>query len=140
MSELKALAGFLQPYHDEVMGLERQALDALAKGDTEAYTASMKAKAEKMKALYPLTLPYLEKLPAAQAKRRSFPEVLRFTQTVQKEPLGVNAFVRRLYPETANKTVNREMKALIETAFGALSCKNNPLIPCVPQFHQHLLL
>lgn len=68
MSELKALADFLQPYHDEVMGLERQALDALAKGDTEAYTASMKAKAEKMKALYPLTLPYLEKLPAAQAK------------------------------------------------------------------------
>ena len=47
MSELKALADFLQPYHDEVMGLERQALDALAKGDTEAYTASMKAKAEK---------------------------------------------------------------------------------------------
>ena len=29
MSELKALADFLQPYHDEVMGLERQALDAL---------------------------------------------------------------------------------------------------------------
>ena len=64
-------------------------------------------------------------MPAAQAKRRSFPEVLRFTQTVQKEPLGVNAFVRRLYPETANKTVNREMKALID----AMVKKGKPRVP-----------
>ena len=33
-----------------------------------------------------------------------------------------------------------EMKALIETAFGTLPCKNNPLTPCVPQFYQHITL
>jgi len=68
MSQLKDLADFLQPFHDEVMELERKALDALQRSDTDAYTAGMKAKAEKMKALYPLALPYLAKLPQAEAK------------------------------------------------------------------------
>ena len=52
--------------------------------------------------------------PAQAKKRTQFPVLLRFTQSVRTSTLKNGAKIRRTYPKTANKTVNRQMKKLID--------------------------
>lgn len=63
MTATEKLTAFLHGYHDDVMGCEKRALEALKRGDKDSYLRDMKSKAEKMADLLGKAMPYLAELP-----------------------------------------------------------------------------
>ena len=62
----------------------------------------------------------------AAAERVSIPDVLRFTQmTIDREYLRDKQYILRTYPETANETVNADLRALID----GMTEKARPFLP-----------
>ena len=62
----------------------------------------------------------------AAAERVSIPDALRFTQmTVDREYLRDKQYILRTYPETANETVNADLRALIDS----MTEKARPFMP-----------